>query len=106
MDEGSQILIPPSFMALFIAPGRSRPSAPREFIAERCEYCEDLAHMLVDSAQNKLWDLKLDEQEVLQRMWRGLQGGAAGVDEAEARWVITRLAELLGWAPLAEDEPR
>lgn len=103
MPDGSQIVIPPSFMALFIPPGRSRPTASHAHIAERCEYCEDLAQMLVDTAQARLWELQVGEHEVLQRVARGLQGGAAGVDAAEAGWVMTRLAELLGWPALQND---
>jgi hypothetical protein len=34
---------------------------------------------------------------VLERVHRGLLGGAAGVSAAEAQWVIRRLAELLQW---------
>jgi len=30
-------------------------------------------------------------------MHRGLSGCEAGIDEAEAAWVIGRLAELLDW---------
>jgi len=34
---------------------------------------------------------------VLERVHRGLLGGAAGVSAAEAQWVVRRLAELLEW---------
>ena len=97
MPDDNQIIIPPSFIALFVEEGRSKPAASRQVIAERYEFCEDLATLLVDHAQDKLWDLKIGEEEVLARIGQGLAAGQAGVNEAEAQWVITRLAELLHW---------
>lgn len=97
-DGGSQQFIPASFLALYLSPGRSRPHAPRAAIAERCEYCEDLATALVDVADTQRWTLSVSEDAVLERVWRGLAAGQAGVNGAEARWVLQRLAELLGWA--------
>ena len=102
-DEHSQTIIPPSFIALYLTPGRPymKPSEPRHVIAERYEFCEDLAQMLVDEARARLWDLKIGEDEVLRRIHQGLLGGApAALDAAQAQWVVTRLAELLGWQPL------
>ena len=43
MSDDSQIAIAPSFIALFIEPGRYKPSTSRQVIAERYEFCEDLA---------------------------------------------------------------
>lgn len=97
MLDDSQIEIPPSFVALFVPPGRIKPTASRQHIAERYELCEDLASMFVDTAQAKLWELGITEADVLERIHAGLLAGAGGVDEAEAGWVARRLAELLGW---------
>lgn len=97
MSEDSQITVPPSFIALFVQPGRTRPSAPREHIAARHEFCEDLASMLTEHASTRLWELGVTEADVLERMQRGLLAEGAPVDAAEARWVICRLAELLDW---------
>jgi hypothetical protein len=97
MPNESQIVVPPSFIALYVEPGRIKPNAAREVIAERYEFCEDLATMLVDHARNKLWELGVAEADVLERIRRGLLTGEAGVSGAEAQWVSTRLAELLGW---------
>jgi Fe2+ transport system protein FeoA len=106
MSDESQILVPPSFVALYLAPGRARPSAPRAEVAARHEFCEDLATMLTEHAANKLWELGVTEADVLERMHRGLLGDAAPVNAAEARWVIRRLAELLGWdAPTFDADP-
>lgn len=97
MHDDSHIEVPPSFIALFVPPGRIKPTASRQHITERYELCEDLATMFVDTAQTKLWELGIGEADVLERIHAGLLAGAGGVDEAEARWVTRRLAELLGW---------
>ncbi len=97
MSDESQIEIPPSFIALFVAPGRIKPNAPRAEIQERYEFCEDLASMLTEPAQQRLWELGITEADVLGRMREGLLTGQAVVNEAEAGWVMSRLAELLGW---------
>ena len=39
MSDENQIIIPQSFIALFLDPGRSRPNAPRELIATRYDLC-------------------------------------------------------------------
>jgi len=97
MSEDSQIVVPPSFVALFVPPGRIKPTEPREVIAERYELCEDLAQALVERAQLVQFDTGADEAEVLRRIGLGLLAGEAIVDETEARWVVRRLAELLDW---------
>lgn len=93
-DE-SQIVVPASFIELFVEPGRVKPSAPREHIVARYEFCEDLAQLLSQRAQEIGIDLGIPREDVLERMRRGLLDDAAGVDEREARWVFTRLRELL-----------
>jgi len=98
-DDSYQIDIPPSFMALFIDPGRQKPNATRETVAARYELCEDLASMLTETAKNMLFSLGITEQQVLERCHRGLTGSeGAVVSAAEAQWVIRRLAELLDWS--------
>ena len=105
MHDESQITIPASFTALFIEPGRSRASASREQIAQRYDFCEDLANLLTEQASTIKWELGVTELDVLERVLRGLLAGAAAdaaavVDAREARWVVTRLAELLDWPAL------
>ncbi len=97
MSEESQIVVPPSFVALFVPPSRSKPGATRELIAARHEFCEDLATMLTDTAATQQWQLGVTEADVLQRVHRGLAVDAALVSAPEAQWVVCRLAELLGW---------
>lgn len=96
-DHSSQITVPPSFIALFVPPGRTRPNAARAEIMVRYEFCEDLATLLTGPADTQHWSNGVAEALVLQRVHQGLLGGGAGVNEAEAEWVIRRLAELLGW---------
>lgn len=97
MSDDGQVLVPPSFVALYLVPGRSKPNASRAQITERHEFCDDLAQMLTEPAQTRLWELGITESDVLQRMHQGLVAEGSPVSEAEAGWVLCRLAELLGW---------
>lgn len=101
MSEESQIVVPPSFIALFVPPGRIKPTMHREHIAARHEHCEDLATMLTEHARTVLWQLGVAEEDVLERIQRGLEADGSGVDAGEAAWVTRRLAELLEW-PMPE----
>jgi Fe2+ transport system protein FeoA len=101
VSDESQIVVPRSFIEVFVPPGKVKPSESREVIATRYELCEDLAQMLTETAQARLFELGIAEQDVLERMHRGLLADAALVSADEARWVIRRLAELLGWEPPA-----
>ncbi len=98
MSDENQIIVPPSFVALYVDPGRIKPRAPRDEIASRYEFCEDLATMLTEHARNQLFELGITEDDVLIRCYRGLRTPDSGVDAAEAQWVARRLAELLGWS--------
>jgi hypothetical protein len=105
MSEDNQILVPVSFVALFIAPGAYKPRETRQHISARYELCEDMAQMLTEHAQRKRFELGVSEDVVLQRIHRGLRVQASGVDEHEAGWVTRRLAELLDWPmPALPDE--
>jgi hypothetical protein len=99
MPDDNQILIPRSFIELFIPPGKVKPRETREHIAARYELCEDMAQMLTEPAQNKLFELGITEPDVLERMRRGLLAEGSALAADEAGWVIQRLAELLGWPP-------
>lgn len=98
MSEENQLEIPQSFIALFIEPGRSKPAATRFFIAERYEFCEDMAHMLTQTAQEMLHGLGITELDVLQRCYLGLTIEGSVLSVAEAEWVVRRLAESSQWA--------
>lgn len=97
MSDEHQIEIPPSFIALYLDPGRTRPNAPRAVVTERYEFCEDLANMLTEHAKTMLFDLGITEDDVLERCHRGLCVDGSSTQPAEAEWVTRRLAELLGW---------
>lgn len=101
MDEGSQVVVPESFVALYRRPGHLRLTAPRDEIAERHGFCDDLAQMLTERALQLRFELGIDDADVVERVLQGLQAPEAGLSEAEAVWVVRRLAELLGW-----DDPR
>ena len=103
VSDENQITVPPSFIALYVPPGRLKPTAPRDEIARRYETCEDLASLLTEHARTLLWQLGIGESDVLGRVRAGLLEPAAGVSPEEARWIVRRLAELLEWEPLADD---
>lgn len=109
MYEIDQTDIPGSFIELFLLPGGTRPSAPRATIAARYELCEDMAQMLTEHAQATRFDLGIGEDDVLMQLRRGLQVEGSVVNQAEALWIVRRVAELLDWpvpslAP--EESPR
>ncbi len=97
MPEASQIEIPPTFVELFVAPGKSRPSASYAMIAARYELCEDLAQTLVPTATQLQLMRDLHASAVLAQCLQALVGPDAVLDRCQARWVVCRLAELLGW---------
>lgn len=97
MEDIHQIPLPASFVALFIEPGQSRPRAGRAEIAARYEFCEDLAQHLTEHARARHHDLGVTEEDVLDRIERGLRAPDSGVDAAQAHWIVRRLAELAGW---------
>jgi hypothetical protein len=97
MSDDNQVLVPRSFIELFIAPGRLKPSEPREVIMQRHELCEDMAQILTETARTKLFELGVAETDVLDRMARGLRAEGTVLSDAEAGWGVCRLAELLGW---------
>ena len=105
MTDDSQLIIPPSFLALYLAPHSTRPNAPREVITGRYEFCEDLATLLTEHAAEIKSSLHVTDDDVLQRVWRGLCAPDSGVTAAEAQWVVNRLAELLGWPLPGEMAP-
>ncbi len=98
MNEHSQILLPEAFLDLYRArPGSARLVLPLAEVAARHELCEDLAQALTEHARALLLGAHIAEDEVLRRCLAGLRAQGAGVSEAEAVWVVRRLAELLEW---------
>ena len=95
MSDDYQILIPPSFMALFVEPGKHKPNAPRTHIAQRYELCEDMANLLIDPAREQMFRLGITEDDVVYTIRDGLGGPDAVLTADEAGWVSARLFELL-----------
>jgi hypothetical protein len=96
MPDDYQILIPPSFQALY-TDRRQRLSVPLATLRERYELCEDLAQQLVDTAQHLHRDLEVAVDEVLAQLRLGLSGPEAVLSVDEVGWVLRRLAELMDW---------
>ena len=97
MSDDYQIDIPPSFFALYTDPQRQRLREPIATVRARYEICEDLATHLIEHARILAHVEVPSDDEVLQRIHDGLRSPDAGVSVEEARWVVLRLAELLGW---------
>ncbi len=95
MSNDSQIVLPASFVALYVAPGKIKPDISRDAMLERYEFCEDLAQMLLEQAKTKQWELGISQDVVIERIATGLAQSAGLVTEAEAQWVVTRLHELM-----------
>ncbi len=96
MSEDNQILVPPSFMAVY-SDARNRLTEPAAVVRARYELCEDLACHLVEQAQTLYHVQAPSESDILLRIHAGLRDAGAGVSPAEARWITLRLAELLEW---------
>jgi hypothetical protein len=105
-DPLNQQLVPPSFVALYVPDGLVRASLDRQALAERHEFCEDLAQMLTDTARDQWHAMHITEADVLQRIHAGLLTSDVLNGPPEAGWVIGRLAELLQWPqPATDDNP-
>jgi hypothetical protein len=96
MSEGSQISVPPSFVALHVD-ARQRLTVSAAELAARYELCEDLAQHLTEHCRGIHVEVGVDTDEVLERCRLGLCQPESGVGPDESVWVVTRLAELLGW---------
>jgi hypothetical protein len=97
MSEDNQIYLPESFTALYVLPGKIKPSLSHSALAQRYELCEDLANLLTDKAASMQFSLGITEDLVLQQCQAGLLADPSVVSPEEARWVVCRLAELLNW---------
>ena len=97
MFDADQTPIPRSFVDLFVTPSSHKTREPRAVVAARYELCEDMAQMLTETASTKLFELGVTEEDVLERMRRGLMAEGSVLAPDEATWVVCRLAELLNW---------
>ncbi|MFK7963262.1 MAG: ATPase with chaperone activity [Burkholderiaceae bacterium] len=103
MSDENQLITPPAFTALYVAPGQIKPSLPRDELYRRYEFCEDLSTVLSDNAREVLFDLSIAETDVLERFYQGLLAPESGVSRTEAAWIIRRLCEHLNWDPALAD---
>ena len=97
MTEEFQIQIPQSFVALYVPPGKIKPVMGQREMAARYELCEDMAQLLTEQAANQQFQRGLTEAQALESCLQGLLASPEVMTEAEARWVVCRLAELLQW---------
>jgi hypothetical protein len=97
MFDSPEFHIPPSFLALYTTPHRPRLTVDRDTLLQRYELCEDMSQMLTTTAGEMQWSLGITENDVLRQCHRGLLGDTAVVSAEEAQWVVSRLAELMGW---------
>jgi hypothetical protein len=95
-SDDYQIPIPPSFEAVY-RDARGRLTVPLAEFRARYELCEDMAQLLVERSQEVHHGQGVSEDIILQRTEDGLASEGSGFSAAEARWVVTRLAELLNW---------
>jgi len=93
----NQILIPPSFLALYTDPVRHKLLLTHSELLVRYEFCEDMAQLLTETAKEAQFGLGLSEQAVLERVTLGLHSEPAVCSPQETNWVRLRLAELLNW---------
>ena len=84
-------------MALYVPPGKIKPTLGQREMAARYELCEDMAQLLTEQAANLQFQLGITEELALERCLQGLLATPDVLIEAEARWVVCRLAELLNW---------
>jgi hypothetical protein len=96
MDD-NQIEVPPSFLALFTSPSGHRLTEPMATVRARYELCEDMAQMLAEQAAAAQFKSGGSEREVLAKMHAALCAEGSALAPGEAGWVVTRLAEVLGW---------
>lgn len=96
MTDDYQIPIPPSFQSLYLD-ARRRLTLPLAEFRARYELCEDMAQLLVEQCKSIHFGQGVAEDEILERVLAGLADPASGFSAPESRWIVTRLAELLGW---------
>jgi len=97
MDDSNQIEVPPSFLALFTSPAGHRLMQPIAAIRDRYELCEDMAQLLTQEASTAWFKSGGPEHETLAKMKLALSAADSPLQANEPAWVVTRIAELLGW---------
>ncbi|KQW69829.1 hypothetical protein [Methylibium sp. Root1272] len=96
MYDENQTFVPESFSALYLD-GRRRLTVTKAELAQRSEFCEDLANVMSGHCSTVHFRDGVDEATVLERCLAGLRHAESGVSAQEACWVTRRTAELLSW---------
>jgi hypothetical protein len=95
MYEHNQLFIADSFAALFTV--NDRPTLARKEFEGRYEACEDLAQQLAGVCMNLQLDDDASTDAALLQCLGGVRVPSMVGTDAEAQWVIRRVAELLDW---------
>ena len=98
MYDHNQTLVPDSFMALHVRHGR--PLLERKALESRYEAAELLAQQIAAVLANVPDDASA-QREALHAVKASLLAEPPDAEAAEATWVVTRAAEICGWAPPA-----
>ncbi len=96
MYDHNQTLVPDSFMAIHSRHGR--PTLKRDELEARYELAEDLAMHIGEMASAVSEDDARGQREAMDLAKAGLLTEPVQVSEAEADWVVRRVAELCGWS--------
>lgn len=97
MSLDNQIEPPPSFMGMYLTPGRDRPNAPQSVILARYELCEDMVCLLTEQVQTRAFKENFSGTAALRKCYQGLLAERAAFSPREAAWVVLSLAERSGW---------
>ncbi len=98
-DDFDQTLVPDAFGALYAV--RGRPTVGRAELQARHDLAETLASQIAAICPALPADDVGAQAEVLGRVLAGLRAEPRQVTEAEALWVVGRVAELQGGAEAA-----
>ncbi|MCE9657525.1 MAG: hypothetical protein K8R60_03130 [Burkholderiales bacterium] len=96
MYDHNQTLVPESFLALYARHGR--PLLERKEMEARYESAELLAEQIAAVVANIPADDADAQREAMCAVEAGLLADSLQGREAEAAWVVARVAEICGWA--------
>ena len=98
MYDHNQTLVPDSFLALYVRHGQ--PLLARKEMEARYEGAELLAEQIAAVVASVPADDPASQGEALGAVKASLLADLLREREPEAAWVVTRAAEICGWAPI------
>jgi len=98
MYDHNQTLVPDSFLALYVRHGQ--PQLARKEMEARYEGAELLAEHIAAGVASVPADDPASQGEALGAVKASLLADLLREREPEAAWVVTRAAEICGWAPI------